>query len=443
METDYKVRLEIFEGPLDLLLYLIKQDEIDIYEISLERITSQYLEYLQAFKELNIDIAGEFIVMAANLIYLKSRSLLPVDQQPPDEDASEDDPRWDLIRQLIEYKKFKEAASLLHMRQLEQERMFARSGTGLEVIATVPLPLGEVGIFQLINAFQTVLKRVEAREDLREIFGEHFTVSDKIDSILQRVAAGLPLKFSELFAEMASRVEIVVTFLALLELIRLKQISVTQANPFDEIEIASVSRLAGYAANSDCRLRLRWPGGRRSFSWARMEGRGMDGVHSIGRATCRQTIPGSCRGHHQYCRGIGARRGVRCHRALRKFRGGDAGKYRRLYLEGARNLLGAFPRARLIFTSSTSVYAQQDGVLVDETSPADPVHEKGRVLREAEELVLARHGIVARLAGIYGPGRSFLLRTFLAGEAVLDRNDDRVINQAHRDDIVVSTVSPG
>lgn len=242
METDYKVKLEIFEGPLDLLLYLIKQDEIDIYEISLERITSQYLEYLQAFKELNIDIAGEFIVMAANLIYLKSRSLLPVDQQPPDEDASEDDPRWDLIRQLIEYKKFKEAASLLQTRQLEQERMFARSGTSLEVIAAAPLPLGEVGIFQLINAFQTVLKRVEAREDLREIFGEHFTVSDKIDSILQRVAAGLPLKFSELFAKMASRVEIVVTFLALLELIRLKQILVTQANPFDEIEIASVSK---------------------------------------------------------------------------------------------------------------------------------------------------------------------------------------------------------
>ena len=135
METDYKVKLEIFEGPLDLLLYLIKRDEIDIYEISLERITSQYLEYLQAFKELNIDIAGEFVVMAANLIYLKSRSLLPVDQQPPDEDAEEDDPRWDLIRQLIEYKKFKEAAAQLQTRALEQERIFARAGTGPEAIS--------------------------------------------------------------------------------------------------------------------------------------------------------------------------------------------------------------------------------------------------------------------------------------------------------------------
>src|SRR5205085_6578146 len=128
METDYKVRLEIFEGPLDLLLYLVKRDEIDIYEISLERITRQYLEYLQAFKELNIDIAGEFIVMAANLIYLKSRSLLPVDQQPPEEDVDENDPRWDLIRQLIEYKKFKEAAEQLHTRALEQERLFTRDG---------------------------------------------------------------------------------------------------------------------------------------------------------------------------------------------------------------------------------------------------------------------------------------------------------------------------
>ena len=241
METDYKVKLEIFEGPLDLLLYLIKQDEIDIYEISLERITSQYLEYLQAFKELNIDIAGEFIVMAANLIYLKSRSLLPADQQPPDEDASEDDPRWDLIRQLIEYKKFKEAAVQLHARELEQERIFARTGAGLGATAITPLPLGEVGIFQLINALQTVIRRIEAREDLREIFGEHFTVSDKIDSILQRVSGGMPVKFSDLFAEIASRVEIVVTFLALLELIRLKQVLVTQLNPFGEIEIACAS----------------------------------------------------------------------------------------------------------------------------------------------------------------------------------------------------------
>ena len=240
METDYKVKLEVFEGPLDLLLFLIKRDEIDIYEISLERITKQYLEYLQAFKELNIEIAGEFIVMAANLIYLKSRSLLPVDQQPPEEDAEEDDPRWDLIRQLIEYKKFKEAAEQLHMRELEQERIFTREG-GNAALAEMPIRLGEVGIFQLISAFQNVIKRIDAREDLREIFGEHFTVSDKIDTILRRVADGASVRFSELFGEIASRVEIVVTFLALLELIRLKQVRAIQPNPFEEIEIAAAA----------------------------------------------------------------------------------------------------------------------------------------------------------------------------------------------------------
>src|SRR4029079_13510497 len=128
METDYKVKLEVFEGPLDLLLYLIKRDEIDIYDISIERITRQYLEYLDAFKELNIDVAGEFIVMASQLTYIKSRSLLPLDKQPPADEAEEDDPRWELIRQLIEYKKFKDAAAQLHDRAREQENIFARPG---------------------------------------------------------------------------------------------------------------------------------------------------------------------------------------------------------------------------------------------------------------------------------------------------------------------------
>jgi segregation and condensation protein A len=238
MDVDYKVKLEVFEGPLDLLLYLIKQDEIDIYDISLERITSQYLEYLQAFKELNIELAGEFIVMAANLIYLKSRSLLPRDQQPPEEDAGEEDPRWELIRQLIEYKKFKEAAAELNLRALEQERIFVREA-GSPAIQE-PLRLGEVGIFQLISAFQTVIKRIEARQDVQEIFSERFSVSEKIDSILQRVATDTRLRFSDLFGAAASRIEVVVTFLALLELIRLKQVRAVQESVFEEIEIAAV-----------------------------------------------------------------------------------------------------------------------------------------------------------------------------------------------------------
>jgi segregation and condensation protein A len=240
MNTDYKVRLEVFEGPLDLLLYLVKRDELDIYDISIERITGQYLDYLEAFKELNIDIAGEFVVMAANLLYLKSRSLLPLDLQPPAEDAEEDDPRWDLIRQLIEYKKFKEAAAQLQHRAIEQENIFTRSGPSA-ADGSAPMPLGDVGIFQLINAFQQMIKRIEARRELQEIFGENFTVSDKIESILVRVGEGTALKFSDLFADVASRVEIVVTFLALLELIRLKQVRATQIDPFGEIELAAAS----------------------------------------------------------------------------------------------------------------------------------------------------------------------------------------------------------
>src|SRR5437764_12954432 len=148
--------------------------------------------------------------MAANLIYLKSRSLLPIDQQPPAEDAEEDDPRWDLIRQLIEYKKFKEAAADLHLRQLDQERIFAREGSALSLLQE-PLRLEEVGIFQLINAFQTVIKRIEARQDVQEIFTERFSVSETIDIILQRVANNEPLLISDLFGASVSSGEIVVT----------------------------------------------------------------------------------------------------------------------------------------------------------------------------------------------------------------------------------------
>ncbi|MGA8656494.1 MAG: segregation/condensation protein A [Chthoniobacterales bacterium] len=236
MERDYKVTLEVFEGPLDLLLYLIKKEEVDIYDISIEKITAQYLEYLNSFRMLDLEIAGEFVVMAANLIYIKSRSLLPVHQQPPDEDAEEVDPRWDLIRQLIEYKKFKDAAFHLHQRELGQEGMFPRlpdKPAGSDVLLK-----SEVGIFDLINAFQRVLKKLQGkREDLREIFEENYTVSDKIDYLMRATQFEKPTFFSQLFALAASRTEIVVTFLALLELIRLKQLRVAQSEPFAEIEI--------------------------------------------------------------------------------------------------------------------------------------------------------------------------------------------------------------
>jgi segregation and condensation protein A len=235
MDNDYKVKLDIFEGPLDLLLYLIKKDEIDIYDIPIERITRQYLEYLDAFKILDLDVAGDFVVMAANLIYIKSRSLLPKDMQPPEEGAEETDPRWELVRQLIEYKKFKDAAAHLQMRELDQEGRFTRLATEAE--APAERPLEEVSIFDLINAFNTALKRITKPEDLREIFEENFTVSDKIDLIMKMTAARVALRFSELFAVVASRTEVVVTFLALLELVRLKQVRAQQNQEFGEIEL--------------------------------------------------------------------------------------------------------------------------------------------------------------------------------------------------------------
>ncbi len=238
LAPDYKVKLEVFEGPLDLLLYLIKREEVDIYEVSLERITQQYLEFMEAFKALDLEVAGEFVVMAANLIYLKSRSLLPVSVQPPEEEAEEEDPRWELVRQLIEYKKFKDAAAQLHERELAREALYSRVADLPD--APAERPLGEVSVFDLIAAFNGVLKRINQREDLREIFEENFTVSDKIELILKITTGGVPVFFTELFSGVASRAEIVVTFLAVLELIRVKQLKAVQEKTFGEIELRRV-----------------------------------------------------------------------------------------------------------------------------------------------------------------------------------------------------------
>jgi segregation and condensation protein A len=237
MGQDYKVKLEVFEGPLDLLLYLIKRDEVDIYDIPIGHITSQYMEFIELMKMLDLEVAGEFIVMAANLIYLKSRSLLPVAVQPPEEESEEEDPRWELVRQLLEYKKFKEAAAQLHFREVEQSNRFTRAA---DPGAPPERPLADVSVFDLINAFNKVLKRLEKPEDLRDIFEENFTVADKIELILKLTSGGVSLRFEELFTASASRAEIVVTFLALLELIRLKQFRAVQTEPFADIELVRV-----------------------------------------------------------------------------------------------------------------------------------------------------------------------------------------------------------
>ncbi len=225
-----------------MLLYLIKKEEVDIYDIPIERITNQYMEYLSLMQLLNLEVAGEFLVMAATLMYIKSRLLLPVDQQVTDAEAEEgEDPRWELIRQLVEYKKFKDAAAQLSKREEEQANIFPRMGpeTGIEVDKDVPL--AEVSIFDLINAFNDVLKKATAREDFHEILEERFTVSDKIEEILYTLRERSEMVFSDLFAKAGSRVEVVVTFLALLELIRMKRLKVQQAEAFGEIQVIKVS----------------------------------------------------------------------------------------------------------------------------------------------------------------------------------------------------------
>jgi segregation and condensation protein A len=242
MEADYKVKLEVFEGPLDLLLYLIKKEEVDIYDIPIERITNQYMEYLTLMQMLNLEVAGEFLVMAATLMYIKSRMLLPVDQQVTDAEAEEgEDPRWELIRQLVEYKKFKDAAVQLSKREDEQANIFPRQAPDAGIEANKDVPLAEVSIFDLINAFNDVLKKATAREDFHEILEERFTVSDKIEEILYTLRDRTEMIFTELFANAGSRAEVVVTFLALLELIRMKRLKVQQAEAFGEIRVIKVA----------------------------------------------------------------------------------------------------------------------------------------------------------------------------------------------------------
>ena len=236
MEAENRVSLEIFEGPLDLLLYLIKKDEVDIYDVSIERITSQYLEYIETFKILNIELASEFIVMAATLMYMKSRTLLPRNEQAPEEDVDEDDPRWELIRQLVEYKKFKDAAYYLEKREADNQQIFASERQDVEEEDDEE-PVLNVGIFDLIRAFQGILKRFEDEEGLAEIADDRFTVSDKIDYLMVRVNKGEKIKFTELFAEATTKGEVMVTFLALLELIRLNEFQVRQEAILGEIEI--------------------------------------------------------------------------------------------------------------------------------------------------------------------------------------------------------------
>jgi len=246
--AEYKVKFEVFEGPLDLLLYLIKKEEVDIYEVNLTRLATQFIEYIETMRMLDLEIAGEFLVMAATLMYIKSRELLPVDQQAQVEGEEEgEDPRWELIRQLVEYKKFKDAAAQLQILEARQEDVFPRIPGKLEFETESPTR-PEASIFDLVNAVNVVLKRFGQREDRRDIFEDKWTVSEKIELLMRVIGERASVRFSAMFEGVTSRSEVVVTFLALLELIRLKQLAALQHEPFGEIEICRLAAAQSLAA---------------------------------------------------------------------------------------------------------------------------------------------------------------------------------------------------
>lgn len=238
MNPESPLQLDVFEGPLDLLLYLIRKNEIDIYHIPIQSITEQYLKYLDLMKILDLDIAGEFLAMAATLMQIKSCLLLPPEEREEVEDE-EEDPRWELVRQLLEYKRYKEIAVDLHRLEAGQEDYFARRGEDVEVIPPSELPLMKVPMFELLDAFSQVLSQTRQRQ-LAEFEPDNFTTEDGRNRVLNRLGKTDPLDFMELFEPQESRIRIVVIFLALLELIRRQVIQVIQEKTFARIMIKKV-----------------------------------------------------------------------------------------------------------------------------------------------------------------------------------------------------------
>lgn len=243
-DSDLRIKLRVFEGPLDLLLFLIRKNELDIYDIPIESVTKQYIDTLRAMQELDLDVAGEFFVMAATLMEIKSRMLLPkgLHAIDPNADDEEIDPRWDLVHQLLQYKKFKEAAAKLNelatMRQDLMERyVSALSGEPSD------RPLKSVDRIELWNAFNIVLRRLAEKLVVGEIHDEQVTVSDRMEYLLERTKTEKTFIFSSLFEGKVTLRQLVATFLAVLELTRLKRMRVRQDEAFSDIVCTAVDEI--------------------------------------------------------------------------------------------------------------------------------------------------------------------------------------------------------
>jgi len=239
----YPVRLRNFEGPLDLLLHLIKKDELDIYDIPIALVTQQYLEYLEVMEELNLEVVGEFLVMAATLIHIKSRMLLP--RPDPTQDDPGEDPREALVRRLLEHRRFKAAAELLHERETLRSAQWGRpDGRVADVVGEAPEPEIEVDLFSLMAAFRQVLERARQRPVL-VLPAEQIPIETRIDQLLARLSESEACGFEDLFVDVESRAGIIVTFLALLEMIRLKLVRVFQQANFGPIRVYKRPRPEG------------------------------------------------------------------------------------------------------------------------------------------------------------------------------------------------------
>ncbi len=231
----YKVKLEIFEGPFDLLLYLIKRNEINVYDIPIAAILDQYLQYMELMRLLDLNIAGDFIVVAATLMQIKSKMLLPQEISPLEEIPEEEkDPRAELVKRLLEYKQFKEAAGQLREKERARQDIFNRQPV-LED-AESGESYFEASLFDLINAFSRALKDIP-KELFYEVIKDEFTVEGKVHELLHRFMETPRIKLSYLFVQARSKMEIIATFLAVLELIRLKEVLVVQKSVFGDIEV--------------------------------------------------------------------------------------------------------------------------------------------------------------------------------------------------------------
>lgn len=240
---DYRVALEAFEGPLDLLLHLIRKEEVDIYNIPVGHIAEQYMAYLNTMRALDINVAGEFVVMAATLMLIKSRMLLPKEVVQTEEEEEEIDPRWDLVRQLVEYKRYKDAANDFAEREFLRGAMYPKGGKPEkfeDAPADVSKKLGDIGTLELLEAFKRVLERAKETVSFGHLKMMRWRVPDKISSILGRLAVHAHLRFDSLFEEDAPKGEVIVTFVALLELLRLRHLTVTQTENFGDLYIDAI-----------------------------------------------------------------------------------------------------------------------------------------------------------------------------------------------------------